>query len=848
MKKILLLLLFTIAITTTKNFAFTGAKTNSPSHENKFPPNHILISEPDTIIGNLRYTSTLKGKILNKQTGETIPGAVVSIPDLKKVTLSDINGNYHFENLPNISLMVKVTYLGFKTILENIDFSITAAYDFKLEPSITEINEVVITGTSRSAEINRSPIPIMVMDRKNIDQILTTNIIDAIAKQPGINAVTTGPNVSKPFIHGMGYNRVLTLVDGVRQEGQQWGDEHGIEVDNNMISKIEVVKGPASLIYGSDALAGVVNLIPYQSAPTGTTIGSINTEYQTNNGLISASGAVDGNHKDFIWGGRLSYKMATNYQNKIDGRVYGTAFNETDASGYVGLNRSWGYSHLNVSLFNDLQEIPDGSRDSLTRKFTKQITEVDILRPIVSDGELNSYKIGVLHQRVQHYKIYSTNNFILGESKLGVTLGYQQNVRQEFSHPQAASTPGLYLVLNTLTYDIKYDFPDRNGWESTIGVNGMLQTNKNKGTEFIIPDYTQFDVGPFVFVKKSAGKVDISAGLRYDSRFFNNRDMFVATNPVSGFDMQVNQSSILPKSQPFTNFKDTYSGVTGSLGVAYRASDQLVLKANIARGFRAPNISEISANGVHPGTNIYQIGNPAFKPEFSVQEDIGIFYTQKYVKASIELFNTNIDNYIFNQKVLNHLGGDSIIISGNQTFKFVQSRAQLYGGEASIDIHPHPLDWLHFENAISVIYGINRGASGVTLADNAKYLPFIPPLHTHSELKADIQKKYKYASSIYAQVEMDYYATQNRVYLADYTETVTPGYTLFNAGFGLDLTNLKGKIICNLHISGNNITDVAYQSHLSRLKYFEQYPVNWSGHSGIYNMGRNIGFKLTFPL
>src|ERR1035437_3107763 len=107
MKKILLLLLFTIAFTTTKNFAFIGAKTNSLSHENKFPPNHILISEPDTIIGNLRYMSTLKGKILNKQTGETIPGAAVSIPDLKKVTLSDINGNYHFENLPNISLMVK---------------------------------------------------------------------------------------------------------------------------------------------------------------------------------------------------------------------------------------------------------------------------------------------------------------------------------------------------------------------------------------------------------------------------------------------------------------------------------------------------------------------------------------------------------------------------------------------------------------------------------------------------------------------------------------------------------------------------------------------------------------------
>jgi len=848
MKKVLLFLLLTIVVVSKKGVALVPAFTHIYLSVSVISPYQTQSLSTVTLKNVELLSGSFKGRILNKETGETIPGAVVVIPDLKKITLSDVNGNFIFENLPKTRLLVKVSYLGFKTILENIDFSTTSTSDFLLEPSITEINEVVITGSSRSAEIKRSPIPIMVLERKNIDQILTTNIIDAIAKEPGINAVTTGPNVSKPFIHGMGFNRVLTLVDGIRQEGQQWGDEHGIEVDENAISKIEVVKGPASLIYGSDALAGVVNLIPFQFIQTGQTTGKLNTEYQSNNGLYSISAAVDGNHKDFIWGGRLSNKMATNYQNKIDGRVYGTAFKETNASGYVGINRSWGYSHLNLSLFNDLQEIPDGSRDSLTRKFTKQVNEVDTLRPIVSDGELNSYKINIIHQHVQHYKIYSSNNFILGASKLGLTLGYQQNIRQEFSHPQSITTPGLYLVLNTFTYDVKYYFPDLNGWESTIGMNGMVQNNLNKGTEFIIPNYNQFDVGPFVFVKKSAGKLDVSAGLRFDARFFHNTDMYVATDPVTGFDFQVNTSSLLPKTQPFTKFEHTFSGLSGSFGATYRISDKLVLKANIARGFRAPNISEISANGVHPGTNLYQIGNPAFKPEFSVQEDIGIFYTHSHVKASLELFNTNIDNYIFNQKVLNHLGQDSVIIKGNQTFKFVQSHAQLYGGEASIDIHPHPLDWLHFENSISVIYAINHGAQGVSLANDAKYLPFIPPLRVHSDLRADIRKKFKYASSLYANIEMDYNAKQNRVYSADNTETVTPGYTLFNAGLGLDLTNQKGKVLCNIRIAGNNITDVAYQSHLSRLKYFEQYPVNWSGHSGIYNMGRNLSFKLIFPL
>jgi iron complex outermembrane receptor protein len=197
---------------------------------------------------------------------------------------------------------------------------------------------------------------------------------------------------------------------------------------------------------------------------------------------------------------------------------------------------------------------------------------------------------------------------------------------------------------------------------------------------------------------------------------------------------------------------------------------------------------------------------------------------------------------------LNHLGKDSVIIHGNQTFKFQQSQAELYGMEASIDIHPHPLDWLHFENSFSVIFAVNKGGYGVYITDSSKYLPFIPPLHWHSELRADIKKKLKHFSSFYAKMEMDHYATQGRVYLADNTETRTPGYNLFNIGFGSDIINKSGKVLFNFSISCNNFTDVSYQSHLSRLKYFEQYPVNRTGRNGIYNMGRNIGFKVIIPI
>jgi iron complex outermembrane receptor protein len=814
-----------------------------------FISNLLLASDPGF------SKTSLSGKITDKESGEAITGATVYVPDLQSGAVTDTNGFYKIDNLPQTKILIQVSFLGYKPIVEKVDLSSTTKIDFVMEQAVAEMKEIVVTGTSGATEIKRNPVPMVTLDRKEFEQNLNTNIIDAIANLPGISAVTTGPNVSKPFIHGLGYNRVLTLYDGVRQEGQQWGDEHGIEVDENSVDRIEIVKGPASLTYGSDALAGVVNLLPAPPVPDGTIKGYVLTNYQTNNGLCEASAKLAGNTNGFIWGGVASHKQATNYQNKHDGRVYGTAFNETDLNGYIGLNKQWGYSHLNFFVFDDLQEIPDGSRYSTSKKFTKQITEIDTSRPIVSNAELNSYKIAALHQHVQHYKIYSSNNFIFGESKLGVIIGFQENVRREFSHPQYPEIAGLYLILNTFTYDIKYYFPEFYGWESTIGVNGMYQNNTNKGTEFIIPDYSQFDMGPFVLIKKTFDKLDISAGARYDIRIFNNDAMYTRPNPQTGFDMQVGSPDTAGADQPFKSFKHTFSGMSGSIGATYNISNEFLVKGNIGRGFRAPNIAEISANGVHPGTDIYQIGNTGFKPEFSLQEDLGISFTSSHVTGYLDVFNNNISNYIFNQKLLNHLGQDSIIVKGNETYKFQQAQAQLYGGEASLDIHPHPLDWLHFENSISVIYALNKGGNGTHVNDSSKYLPFIPPLHTNSELRANIRKKFKHFSSLYAKIGMEYYAKQNRVYLVDNTETVTPSYILYNAGLGADVTNDHGKVLFSIDIMGNNITNVAYQSHMSRLKYMDFFisksgnPVNITGPgSGIYNMGRNIGFKVIVPL
>ena len=303
---------------------------------------------------------------------------------------------------------------------------------------------------------------------------------------------------------------------------------------------------------------------------------------------------------------------------------------------------------------------------------------------------------------------------------------------------------------------------------------------------------------------------------------------------------------ILPEPiRPFHIIINYFPDYSGSLGIAYLFSNKWSAKANISRGYRSPNISEISANGVHPGTGIYQVGNPDFNPEFNVQEDLGLNFNSKIAVINFSVFYNSITDYIFNEKILNNQGADSTR-DGNTVYQFRQGRAALYGGELSIDIHP--IEHLHFENSVSLVYGNLLSSPGKPITDSTRYLPDIPPMHGISELKYDFHNKELHLVNGFVQLSAAFSGPQNRPYLADNTETATPGYTLINAGVGAGFTNKQNKLLFNIYLFANNIFDVVYQDHLSRLKYFEPYPNSPGPYHGIYNMGRNISVKLDFPL
>ncbi len=782
--------------------------------------------------------NTLRGRVTDDQ-GQAMPGAVISIPDLRTGTVTDTDGRYHINNLPTGNFLAEVHMLGYATITTMLHISGTVTQDFKLSQSIIEKNEVVITGTSQATDERRSIIPIQSMRLKELHEDVSTNIIDAVTKVPGVNQVSTGPAVSKPVIRGLGYNRIITLNNGVRQEGQQWGDEHGIEIDDYNVTRVEVLKGPASLAYGSDALAGVINIVSDDPIPLGKIEGNITGNFQTNNGLGAGHVQLGGNINGISLSGYLTQKEAHDYKDKYDGYVYDTRFRNTDYGFSAGINKQWGYSRLSYTSYNQHLGIAEGDRDSATGTFIKQVDQSGTAaEALVTEADGKSYSMVVPYQVINHQKIDWENNINLNNGRrLGINLGYQRNVRREFADPVAFDVPGLWLMLQTFTYDLKYYTLKVKGWQVSTGINGMVQFNTNKGSDYLVPDYSLYDGGAYGIAKKEWDKWSVSGGLRYGYRNIKSDALYLGPDHLAVKSPTADVQ--------FSSFDRNFSNLTGSLGAGYNVSKRATLKFNIATGYRTPNIAELSANGVHEGTIRYEYGNSQLKAEQGVQADLGLTWSSDHVMVNAAIFDNYIRNFIFIYKLQAVNGGDSIPERNNDgqvpAYIYGQSNANLYGGELNVDIHPHPLDWLHLENTLSYVKGMFTNGT-----DSTRNLPYIPAARWQVDLRAQSKALSKHIRNVYAKAGLDINFAQNNVFSAYGTETASAGYILLDAGIGADICNKKQQTICSLSIAGQNLTDAAYQNHLSRLRYADIN--NVTGRQGIFGMGRNISLTLSVPL
>ncbi len=710
----------------------------------------------------------ITGNIIDKQTNEPLSGVDIYAPEIHKGTTSDFDGNFTIKNIPNKNIKLIFSYVGYKN--QTVLITNTTALKISLEEAETHLDEVIISTLFNKLQ-SQNVMKVEHHSLKKLKELGNATLIEGLATIPGVAQVSTGVSIGKPVIRGLTGNRVLVYAQGVRLENQQFGDEHGLGINEAGIGSVEVIKGPASLLYGSDALGGVLYFNTEKFANTNETNIEVTEKYFSNTNGFNTTAMVKNSSEKFKFIGRATYDTHQDYKISKGEKVTNTRYNEQDYKLGMGFSNDKISSTLRYN-FNKLDlGINEEGIAMQTNTRTPEYPKQQVFNHIVS-----------LHNRL-----------FFKNSKLDANFGYLFNDRSEFEDSDIAS---LRMHLKTVNYDMKYFLPKIKKVEAIFGVQGMYQTNTNKAEEILIPDATINDFGIFTTTNSEWNTNVIQAGIRLDNRKINTKEYGIAT------DLEY----INAVNKTFTSFNV-------SLGYKTEPFKKTIMRLNIATGFRAPNIAELTSNGVHEGTNRYEKGNSELKNEQNLQLDIALAYKNEHIEVFANSFYNSIQKYIF-------LAPNGTEIDGNNVFNYTQDDAHLFGGEFGFDLHPHPLDWLHIQSSFETVIAKQK---------NGDYLPLIPANKINTVLKSDFNIS-KLLQDAYFSINLKNVLKQDKV---SSNETKNNAYNLINLGLGGTIK--RKNITIDLSINANNIFDTKYISHLSRLKV-----------DNIPNAGRNVAFGLDF--
>ncbi|MBL4664096.1 MAG: TonB-dependent receptor [Flavobacteriaceae bacterium] len=721
---------------------------------------------------NFYGQNELSGTITDKNDASIL--ATIYIPQLEKGTTSNMDGIYSISNLPSGTYTIIYTSLGFasKSIKLSFGKDTSLIQDLVLKESAIEMEEVILSTPFHKLQTDN----VMKVERITTNSLITSgavNLSQGISNIPGVSTISTGNGIGKPVIRGLSSNRVLVYAQGVRLENQQFGDEHGLGISGSGIESVEVIKGPASLLYGSDALGGVLYLNPERFASSSEINVDGSSSYFSNTRGINSTLGVKASGERFKFIIRGGHTNHADYKTGDDVRVSNSRYNEYDLkSGVRFQNAAWkstvryNYNKASIGIPEEIGE------------------------------QTTSRKLSLPFQKIDNHILSWNNTIFFAKSSADVKVGYLHNDRREFE--ETVNDADLRLKLRTFNYDLKYNLPDWGKFETIVGMQGMFQNNKNFGAEILIPNADKTDLGIFVTSHYHLDKVDLQAGIRWDTRSITTE----AAGDPSNFDF----IPILDKD--FTSFN-------AALGAKADLSEQFLVRLNLATGFRAPNLAELTSNGVHEGTNRYEIGNANLNNEQNVQLDLSLEFRNEHFEIFANGFYNGIDSYIF-------ITPTDQVIETNLVFNYVQSDAFLYGGELSFHLHPHPLDWLHLESSFETVTGELKGDG---------YLPLIPANNLRNTLRFEFVDGTLLTNNF---AFITFENTFNQSNNSDF-ETPTKAYSLLSIGTETQIEFDKIKV--KIGFSTTNLTNKSYIAHLSRLKM-----------DGIANMGRSYNFNIKLEI
>ena len=673
--------------------------------------------------------------------------------------------------------------------------------------------DVVVTESYQQRQAKKSALAVDVVDQDFLRKHFTGNFMQAMENIPGVQAMDIGSGFSKPMIRGMGFNRIAVLENGIKQEGQQWGADHGLELDAFNIGTVNVLKGPSSLLYGSDAMGGVIDITSPPVPSVDMLFGDVTLLGKSVNGTLGGSFML-GIKKSFWYAQvRYSEQHFGDYRIPTDTivyltqkmPVYGRKLKNT-----AGIERNIGffaqyqrqrykanYSVSNVyqktGFFPGAHGIPDASR-------------------VEDDGDSRNMELP--YSKVNHLKVTTLQQYAWEKLVLSGDFGFQNNHREEWSvfHTHYGSQPvpekdpdkELAFNLNTLSASVKVRFIGSSSWEHALGWDGQHQRNDISGYSFLLPEYYRSTTGLlWLTTYKPNNVISVSGGMRYDYGYIHissHEDAYLADYlRKQGYD----EEQVEHYKWNSHAVKKKFGDYSFSLGLVWTPSERHMVKANVGRSFRLPGANELAANGVHHGTFRHEQGDANLKSEQGWQMDASYNLRYNGFSISVSPFVSWFSNYIF----LRPTGEWSVLPHAGQIYRYTGAEVLFAGTEATIDIHF--LRSFNYRISGEYVYTYN--------CDEHIPLSFSPPFSMRNTLTWQRKQVMLYA-------EWQSIARQNRV---DRNEDRTPGANLFHLGGSLNIP-IRGNQAIEITLTARNIFNTRYYNHLS---FYRKVEIPEPGHN-----------------
>jgi iron complex outermembrane recepter protein len=667
---------------------------------------------------------TLSGRVTASD-GTGLAAVRVEVSEIHRSTSTDAEGRYRLPQLPTGTYSVTFALIGYAPQVRRVTIaSRDVTLDVQLVQSAIELQAIQITATPLATTALTSPQPLTVVGGEELRSNVRASLGETLEGQIGLRNFSTGTGIGKPVIRGLTSNRVLILADGQRLENSQFGDEHGPQVETADAERIEVIRGPASVLYGSDALGGVINVVPRPLPDAGDGRGfvraGLSSAWSSNNRQPEGTAMVEGaSSRGFGFRTTLSARDGGDVRTPV-GRLNNSGNESYDGSLALGTRGGWG---------------------SLTGTYTHREERVEIHEDPAEEPDFTGFqRIG--EDRAKLSLSLPTG----GASRIEADLGFERNRRREF---EEAGTDEVALGLLSRTWTADLHLHHAVGrLAGILGVSGLRTSFEKFGEETLIPGSSLNSGGIYAFEQTELGRWSLSFGARYDYRRLEIED---------DADLGLTSQS-----------RDWHS-LIGNFGALFHVTEPVALVLNVGRGFRAPSSFDLFANGVHEGTVAFERGNPDLRNEKSVNGDLALRLQSNRVRMEVGGFVNFIEDYIHSRPT-----GTFDAESGFEIFDVVQGDARLAGIEAAADLHATA--GLHLHAGLDYVHGQNT-TTGTPL-------PFIAPLRWTWNARLEGKESERLVSRPWLMVGGETNAKQDRI---DPTDFAPEGYSLFNAGMGADL-------------------------------------------------------------